>query len=391
MAEATPATRYNAVAVLIHWLTAIAIVGMLVVGWIMEDMPNSDPDKFMLFQAHKSVGITILILSLFRVVWRMTHPVPPMSSAIPLWQRKAAQATHLLFYVLILALPLTGWAVVSTSSFNIPTLLYGVIPWPHLPILPMLENKAMIHEFLGETHGTLASIITALLVLHIGAAWKHHLINRDDTLTRMAPRFLTRFLNRFGGAPLAALGFCLLATPIPAHAASWTVDYAHSHVGFKGKQDVDPFEGGFRAFTATIDFDLAHPESGHIAATIDIASATAGNAERDAYLPQPSWFDTKKFPQARFESTKIQPVETLVPCGGPHSHSYVVSGKLTIKDVAKDITMDACVEIADHLMTAKANVPLIRTDFNLGTGQWSGDDMVRRSVEVAIVITAKGT
>lgn len=189
---------YNAVAKALHWLIALAIIGMLALGWIMTSMENT-PDKFALFQLHKSIGITILLLSLFRLIWRLTHKPPALPTGMPTWEKVVAHGTHALFYVLMIGIPLTGWIIVSCSSMNIPTILYGFIPWPHLPVFPDLENKKAIGHTFGELHGLLAYLIAGLLVLHIGAAWKHHLFNRDDVLLRMAPRFLHPLLNKIRG------------------------------------------------------------------------------------------------------------------------------------------------------------------------------------------------
>jgi cytochrome b561 len=185
---------YSAVAKTLHWLIALAIIGMLALGWIMTSQPNG-PAKFSLFQWHKSIGITILLLSLVRLGWRLTHQVPRLPGSMPRWEKYAANVTHVIFYVLIIGMPLTGWIIVSTSSLNIPTILYGFIPWPSLPILPTLDNKRDIGHAFGAIHGFLAYFVVGLLLLHIGAALKHHFMTRDDILLRMAPRWMTGFLN----------------------------------------------------------------------------------------------------------------------------------------------------------------------------------------------------
>ena len=87
----------------------------------------------------------------------------------------------------LLAMPLVGWAMVSASPYNIPTVLYGVIPWPHLPVLPELPNKAAVEGVLKLVHSYGAWLLMALLLLHVGAALRHHLALRDDTLWRMLP------------------------------------------------------------------------------------------------------------------------------------------------------------------------------------------------------------
>jgi len=214
MPKTTLSTNYTTVAKTLHWLIAFAIVAMLIVGWTMTNLPKDSSYKYPLFQWHKSIGITILLLSIFRLVWRLTHPAPPLPAAMPGWEKLAARATHVLFYVLIIGMPLTGWAIVSVSPLNLPTILYGGIswfrdipwlyggiPWPHLPVLPDLEpiSKKQIGHTLGDIHGLGAYVLAGLLVLHVAAAHKHHWIDRDDVLTRMAPGPIARLLDRMRG------------------------------------------------------------------------------------------------------------------------------------------------------------------------------------------------
>jgi cytochrome b561 len=187
---------YTAVAKFLHWTIALAILGMIFLGWYMEDIPRNDPLKFPLFQWHKSIGITILLLSLFRLGWRWTHPAPPLPPRMKVWEKRLARFVVVLFYVLMIGIPFLGWAVVSSSPLNIPTLLYGFVPWPHLPILPTLENKREISHTLGDIHGYLAYSVLALLCLHVAGALKHHFITRDDTLTRMMPKVFEGLFNR---------------------------------------------------------------------------------------------------------------------------------------------------------------------------------------------------
>lgn len=193
----TPTSRsYDTVAKTLHWAIAVAILGMIALGAVMNDLPRADPLKFTLFQLHKSVGITILLLSLFRLGWRWAHPVPPLPVVMQSWEHCLAETIVFLFYVLMIGVPLLGWAAVSSSPLNIPTLLYGFFPWPHLPILPTIDNKKGISEALGDIHGTVAYAMLGLLFLHVGGALKHHFVRRDEVLTRMAPGFFKGFLNR---------------------------------------------------------------------------------------------------------------------------------------------------------------------------------------------------
>jgi cytochrome b561 len=186
-------TSYNAVAKTLHWLIALAIIFMLALGWFMGELPNGFP-KFFAFQFHKSVGITILLLSLCRLGWRLTHEAPPLPPGMAEWERLMARGTHILFYILIIAMPFSGWVMVSASP--IPTVLYGLVPWPHLPVIPALANKRAIGHMAGDAHGFMAYTIASLLALHVGAALKHHFMQRDDVLLRMAPAWLHGWLEK---------------------------------------------------------------------------------------------------------------------------------------------------------------------------------------------------
>jgi cytochrome b561 len=175
-------TRYSAVAITLHWLIAAAIVTLVVIGIVMTGLPDTELAlKFSLYQWHKSIGVTVLLLSLLRLAWRLTHRPPPLPETLKPWEKIAARVTHIGFYVLIIVIPLLGWAMVSASPYNIPTVLYGEIPWPHLPV-----PKAGFEAF-KTAHVWLAFGAVGLLALHVAAALKHHYILKDEVLARMLP------------------------------------------------------------------------------------------------------------------------------------------------------------------------------------------------------------
>ena len=187
----TATNRYDSVALVLHWLTAAAVLGLLVAGMTMTRLQPGSALPFSLYQLHKSVGITVLALTLLRIGWRLAHRPPPLPESIPAWERRAAGAAHFALYALLLGLPLTGWAVVSASAFNIPTVLYGVLPWPHLPMLVGLgpADKHAAEAVLKQMHDAGAWTMIALLALHVGAALRHHFQLRDGVMARMLPRW----------------------------------------------------------------------------------------------------------------------------------------------------------------------------------------------------------
>ncbi|RZK81532.1 MAG: cytochrome b, partial [Methylobacterium sp.] len=136
--------RYTRVAIAFHWAIAALVLALLGIGLAMTHADLAPMRRFQLYQWHKSVGITVLVLSLLRLGWRAFHRPPPLPAAMPALERAAAHLAHGVLYALIIAMPLVGWALVSASPFNIPTVLYGVVPWPHLPIVTDLPNKAAV-------------------------------------------------------------------------------------------------------------------------------------------------------------------------------------------------------------------------------------------------------
>ena len=187
----TATRRYDAVAMILHWLTAAAVLGLLVAGMTMTRLQPGSALQFSLYQLHKSVGITVLALTLIRLGWRLAHRPPALPDSMPGWERRAAALGHLALYGLLVAMPLTGWAVVSVSPYNIPTVLYGLVPWPHLPGLATLPHadKHAAEEVLKQLHDAGAWIMLALLAVHAGAAVRHLLWLRDGVMERMLPRW----------------------------------------------------------------------------------------------------------------------------------------------------------------------------------------------------------
>ena len=174
-----PDKRYGGVAIGLHWLIAIAIIGSFSLGFYMSDLPLS-PQKLKFYSWHKWAGVTIFLFVLFRLVWRLSHRPPELPDTIPAWQRKVAAATHVLLYLLMVIVPITGWLMSSAKGFQ--TVYFGVLPLPDL-----LAKNAELGERLQQVHRLLNYGMAALVVAHLGAALKHHFVDRDEVLARMLP------------------------------------------------------------------------------------------------------------------------------------------------------------------------------------------------------------
>lgn len=176
---AAPARKYSAIAIALHWVLGLAIIGAFAVGVTMSDLPMS-PTRLKLFNYHKWAGITILALSALRLLWRLTHR-PPADVPMPAIQARLAHLTHIALYALFFAVPLAGWAYSSAAGF--PIVVYGVLPLPDF----VSPDKAMAAVF-KELHAILAFTMAALVIAHIAAALKHQFIDRDGLLSRMSFR-----------------------------------------------------------------------------------------------------------------------------------------------------------------------------------------------------------
>ncbi|HEY0301800.1 MAG TPA: cytochrome b [Rhizomicrobium sp.] len=189
MAARNSDLRYGSVAMTFHWIIAVLLIANIALGLYAVGLPRGDPGKFALFQFHKSIGLTVLALSLLRLGWRLINTVPPL----PLGMHPAvaffARATHVTFYLLIILIPLSGWVMVSASPLGNGTLFFGLFTLPNLPLfggLPRAELKPW-HELFEAAHVYLAWASIALIPIHVVAALYHQLLRRDDVLRRMVP------------------------------------------------------------------------------------------------------------------------------------------------------------------------------------------------------------
>ena len=378
--------RYSSVAVLLHWTIALAVGFQLALGFAMP----KDESGFALYQLHKSVGITILLLSLARLAWRLTHRPPPAVEGG--FQGFLAKAVHTLLYAFMIGMPLTGWAAVSTSRIEVPTLLWGVIPWPHLPI------SNALNELAEEGHEWLAWTGLALIALHLAGALRHQLLLKDGLLRRMAPggkagaafallalvvavyfgtgmyvasEYLVPAIERENAAVAPAhvpLEAEPTATPTPEATEIvedepgpppvWTIQPG-GRLGFAVGGADGPIRGSFSDWNGTIRFDPDNPETADIRISVRLASASLGDATMDATLQGGEFFGTAN-PTATWRSTSVRRT------GG---NRYSANGTLSLKGASRSQPLTFTLSGEGLRRRVEGTASIDRTAFAVGTGE----------------------
>jgi len=414
--------RYSTGAIFLHWTIAALTLAQIPIGWQMGI--DKSAKSFALFQLHKSVGITILLLTLARIAWRLTHRPPPMT--VHGWEAGLARFIHGLFYALLLALPLSGWLMISMSKVTVPTLLFGVIPWPNIPGLGRLSGAARhaLHEPTETAHALMGYIILFAFLLHVAGALKHHWIDRDTTIQRMAPGVRSAFHPRlllifalvagafaFGrffvpplphgetapveqpAAPPTQAEFPDV-TPIdnavdalvdaeekeakavdPEALARWTVQPG-GKLGFTTQWSGQPLAGHFRSWDADISFGRAALDQSRVTVRIQTGSITTGQGQPDSALPGEEWFSTTAFPTATFNAHQFRRA----------GNGFEAVGTLMIKGQSHPITLPFTLDITGDTAHMKGSATIDRTAYGIG---FPATDEIPAEVKIDIDLTAK--
>lgn len=172
--------RYTKTAIALHWLIAILIIGAFTLGLVMTNIPGFSMTKLKYFAWHKWAGVTVLLLAALRLLWRLFHRPPELPDGMPAWQRGAAHGLHHLLYVLMFAVPVSGYFYTLAAGF--PVVYFNLF---QLPVL--IERNLELAETLKAVHYWLTMSMAALVVLHVAAALKHAIVDRDGTMRRMLP------------------------------------------------------------------------------------------------------------------------------------------------------------------------------------------------------------
>lgn len=389
--NAEASSRYTGVAIALHWAMAALLLFMIWLGWNMEDNEAR-------FQLHKSVGITILFLALARLAWRFANPPPLLPEGMPGIEKTASHVVHIAFYVLMIAIPLGGWLMVSVSPFQVATVLYGVVSWPHLPFTEGLIGEDL-YEFTEFFHSKGAWVIIALLALHVAGAVKHEIGAEDGVLKKMIPGLFGRtnppalppkgFVFAFGGSAAlfaAIAAFALLssgpANPSPRPPgssgtgvqANWIVDYEKSEIAFSGLHEGRKFEGVFDAWTADVAFYPEALERSQVQVSVDTRTARTGKKLYDDSLKSREWFNASEFPQATVELGDFRQV-----AGG-----YQATATVTLKGRPVSLPLAFTLDIDGDEARLEGSAKFSRKALDLGQASDAGAQYVADEVSVEI-------
>ena len=413
---------YGLVSKLVHWITALLILGLLSVGFIMAQMDFSE-SKLQLYMLHKSFGLLVLALAFVRVFWKLFNSKVKSLDTHAGWEKALSKITHVFLYFLLFALPLSGWVMSSAGEF--PVSFFG------LDVPALMGKDEGVFDASREAHEIMAFVLIGLVGLHMAGAFKHHFIDRDATLQRMSVKSLG-----LGGGVLVLLVFgALWAFPALMAAgdvgrnlfkdaservaraddttsehdesgdysdtvtsvSAWDIDNDASSLQFTATQYGSAFTGSFD-FDGEIYFDPENLEESRVSIEVDISSFESGSSDRDKQALSGDWFNEKDFPRSVFVADSFSVVaggDADVDAGADANADadYIAQGTLTVRGVSVDVALPFSLtfgENEDGERTARmtAEITLQRLDFKVGQGQWESTDAIANDVRISIVLMA---
>lgn len=423
------AARYSMIMIALHWLIAALVIFEVGLGLNMEGAKGAA--KFAIFQLHKSVGITILLLMLLRIVWRFHRRPPPLDSTG--WERALAHGVHGALYVILLCLPFSGWVIVSASKTAVPTLLYGAVPWPNLPGFESMAaaTKEMWEETGKFVHVNLVNMIYLLFALHIAGALKHHFIDRNGVLARMLPgvpagswrdpriiliglaavgAIATGFGWQATGGARSAVGAgqpvaepvsveaftpaSSVATPPTAQTVATEADIRAaaeqkvsiwvikpgSTLGFRTTWSGETIAGGFARFSGDIAFSPDQLDRSEVTINIDTGSVFSGDDQRDEALKGTEWFATDKGRNAVFKANRFRKTG---------ADRYVASGTLRMKGTTLPISVPFTLRITGDEAIMQGSATIDRLTYRIGEGEYASTAEIPAMVNVDIAVRAQ--
>ena len=394
MLKNTP-QQWGLISQALHWGIALLMVLVIALGLIGHELPLSG-EKIKIFVYHKSVGILILAIVLIRIGWKLSQPQPDAAQGINSQQHKMANLGHLGLYMLMLALPLSGWLLNSAAGF--PFKWMDLFAFPNIPGVGEPQK-----DFFIDAHHLLFRVLVVVLIGHIGMALFHHFKHNNNVLTRMLPNshkglwwgllvfyialsvfILMQTFSQKTGETSAAIGG-VGATDVPLIEGEledrteqqWAVITEQSTLGFSNNYDGIEFDGEFSTFNAELFFDASAIDTGFFDVTIDTASVTTFNPDWDSSLPDEEWFNILQFPEAHYRASAFI----------KEGDKYIAQGQLTLKGFSRAVPLRfTWVERDDGKVNFNGTATVKRTDFGIGSGLWQDDATIGFDVEVKVVL-----
>lgn len=404
--DAKMTNDYGGVARFFHWSVAILVFGLLIVGFVMIGLGASDT-KFQVYMLHKSFGLTVLALGCMRLIWRFISPPPPALPTHQAWEKILAKTIHIVFYISIIGMPLSGWLMTSAAAY--PNHFFGVFEVP-----PIFGKNKDVFELMQGVHQLFAYGLIGAIALHVAGALKHHLLDRDETLRRMGAHPVIGFVALLVLAVPATMamldlykdltgaeddvGAVVVTTEADLEfdeasaAQEWVIEPENSVIAFQFNQYGQNVEGHFGEWSGMINFDSDDLEHSRAVIRINPASIETGSDDRNAQAKERDWFAISQYPEITFKSLAFDHLE---------ANRYHVVGNLTLRGITLPVsfpfTLDFVPQAApDTALTDNGArqvvmigvLKLNRLDFGIGQGQWQKTDAIAETVDVGLKISA---
>ncbi len=382
---------YGIVSQLLHWSIAILILAAIVMGKVAEGMDMSGA-KISMYVFHKSAGITVLALVIFRILWKFANP--KTDAGLTEDQARKASVGHWLLYALMFLMPLSGW--VLNSAANYP---FG---WMNLISVPMIPGISKSLQEPAETvHVVMFYLLAAVVVGHIVMVGYHKRSHQLDLISRILPGN-----TKAGGAMVIAAAAIVLvpivilassggSTDVGAESEStspstearaaidsesplWLADIDNSSLAFEGRYSGEAFKGEFQTYNAKLFFDPDKPQAGVFDVLINTASVTTYTSDWDDTLSGSEWFSIERFPNAYYVANEFETT----------SEGFIAKGELDIKGIRKPVDLAFTWETLDSdTVSFKGNATVTRGDFEIGSGMWADDSSIGFDVAINIELT----
>ena len=399
--------QYSNIAKFFHWLIAGLIVSQYVLAELSERAEHQQKilEQLALLANHKSIGMTILILAILRIGYRLSHPAPALPSSMAKWQIKASNLSHWLLYGALFALPISGWLMSSAKSYS--------VSWFNLFSFPdLVSANESLADFFHQIHHTLAEALFVLALLHIAAAIKHHLIDKDTVLSRMSgvgswllfiatialtlatlarvfnteqtntqsaePSTIAQNIERNTETNTSRSGSRLTSNN---HLAVWQIDYENSFIRFRGEQAGAPFEGTWQSWSAKLQFDANALNHSHFDVSIDTNSVFSNDKDRDDYIRSDDFFNSTQFSEAKYTATEFTINDT-------NKNEFTAKGNLSVKGLNKSLPLTFIIEKSGQTITLNGKASIDRLAWNIGTGDWTDTSWVGQYVDVDVRVVA---